>query len=157
MENKKNDPEQKVVDLSGLSTPEHGEAPQPETGDVVISADKIDNLMAEQRAAARAKIEQEADAPAATPEKESEAGKQAEPETAVPAEQDEQKKSRRGRPPKDKADPEAGTPKRRGRPPKEKAAGDKGKAPTEGKERDTLSQSERHKMLTALRRNRGRA
>lgn len=91
---------------------------QPKSGDVVISADQIDKLMAQKRQAARAGIEKEG-APLV---KEADAPAKEQP----PAGDKEPKQPRRGRPPKEeKAEPtskEAAKP-RKGRPPKaDKAA-----------------------------------
>ena len=80
----------------------------PEPGDVVVSFDKINELMAEKRQNARVEVEKAA-APGETPQ---------------PANTEEPKKPRRGRPPKaekaatenQKAEKSAGA--RRGRPPK---------------------------------------
>ena len=89
----------------------------PEPGDVVVSFDKINELMAEKRQNARAEVE-----------------KAETPETPQPANTDEPKKPRRGRPPKaekavtenQKAEKSAWA--RKGRPPKaDKAAPDKPK------------------------------
>ena len=64
----------------------------PESGDVVVSFDKINELMAEKRQNARAEVEK-----AETPE----APEAAAPgETPQPANTEEPKKPRRGRPPK---------------------------------------------------------
>ena len=120
--------------------PEAPAAP-PDTGpsDVVVDADKIDELMAQQRAAAREKVEQEE-----PPAPEVDAPTVGRSEDAPPAPDDrqewektsdelaeEQKKPRRGRPPKaEKAEPgdEKAAKPRRGRPPKaDKAAPDAAK------------------------------
>ena len=101
----------------------------PESGDVVVSFDKINELMAEKRQNARAEVEK------------------AEPsgETPQPANTEEPKKPRRGRPPKaekaatenQKAEKSAGA--RKGRPPKaDKAAPDKPKP----SKRDKVSRSD---------------
>lgn len=118
-------------DLSGdISQPVHDGPAQPDPGDVVISFEKIDELLKERRDAAREKVEQES-----PPEPSAEGGKE---EKTKP--EPEQPKPRRGRPPKEKAvsedkDTKAATP-RRGRPPKaDKAAPDKATPP---KPRDTL-------------------
>ena len=110
-------------DLSGdISQPVHDGPAQPDPGDVVISFEKIDELLKERRDAAREKVEQES-----PPEPSAEGGKE---EKTKP--EPEQPKPRRGRPPKEKAvsedkDTKAATP-RRGRPPKaDKAAPDKAK------------------------------
>ena len=90
----------------------------PEPGDVVVSFDKINELMAEKRQNARAEVEKAA----------------ASREIPQPANTEEPKKPRRGRPPKaekaatenQKAEKSAGA--RKGRPPKaDKAAPDKPK------------------------------
>ena len=91
-----------------------GTAPaQPAPGDVVVPFEKIEELMAEQRAAARHAVEQaepptpEAPAPS-QPEKATEQAPEEKPQDEVAAEQ---KKPRRGRPPKaekaEQAAPEA--------------------------------------------------
>ena len=98
----------------------------PEPGDVVVSFDKINELMAEKRQNVRAEVEK-----AETPETPEAA---APGETPQPANTEEPKKPRRGRPPKaekaatenQKAEKSAGA--RKGRPPKaDKAAPDKPK------------------------------
>lgn len=112
---------------------------QPEPGDVTISADQIDELMAKKRQAARAEIEKEGDPPV----KESEA-----PAVEHPlAGGEEPQKPRRGRPPKaekaeqtapgDKKEPKTSGP-RKGRPPKADKA-----APGEAQpsQRDKVSRS----------------
>ena len=121
-------------DLSGdISQPVHDGPAQPDPGDVVISFEKIDELLKERRDAAREKVEQES-----PPEPSAEGGKE---EKTKP--EPEQPKPRRGRPPKEKAVSEdkgtkAATP-RRGRPPKaDKAAPDKATPP---KPRDKVSRS----------------
>ncbi|MCO7160814.1 ParB/RepB/Spo0J family partition protein [Agathobaculum butyriciproducens] len=121
-------------DLSGdISQPVHDGPAQPAPGDVVISFEKIDELLKERRDAAREKVEQES-----PPEPSAEGGKE---EKTKP--EPEQPKPRRGRPPKEKAvsedkDTKAATP-RRGRPPKaDKAAPDKATPP---KPRDKVSRS----------------
>ena len=113
-----------------ITTPEQATASEPqqeqtgpaipEPGDVVVSFDKINELMAEKRQNARAEVEKaEAAAPGETPQ---------------PANTEEPKKPRRGRPPKaekaatenQKSEKSAGA--RKGRPPKaDKAAPDKPK------------------------------
>ena len=112
-------------DLSGdISQPVHDGPAQPDPGDVVISFEKIDELLKERRDAAREKVKQES-----PPEPSAEGGKE---EKTKP--EPEQPKPRRGRPPKEKAvsedkDTKAATP-RRGRPPKaDKAAPDKATPP----------------------------
>ena len=121
-------------DLSGdISQPVHDGPAQPAPGDVVISFEKIDELLKERCDAAREKVEQES-----PPEPSAEGGKE---EKTKP--EPEQPKPRRGRPPKEKAvsedkDTKAATP-RRGRPPKaDKAAPDKATPP---KPRDKVSRS----------------
>ena len=109
----------------------------PEPGDVVVSFDKINELMAEKRQNARAEVEK-----AETPETPEAA---APGETPQPAKTEEPKKPRRGRPPKaekaatenQKAEKSAGA--RKGRPPKaDKAAPDKPKP----SKRDKVSRSD---------------
>ena len=119
-----------------IATPEQAAASEPqqeqtgpaipEPGDVVVSFDKINELMAEKRQNARAEVEK-----AETPETPEAA---APGETPQPANTEEPKKPRRGRPPKvekaatenQKAEKSAGA--RKGRPPKaDKAAPDKPK------------------------------
>lgn len=100
--------------------------------DVVVSFDKINELMNEKQQTARAEVEKEEAA------KEPEEKTQEEPPAAG---DDEPKKARRGRPPKEgKAEPagkEAAKP-RRGRPPKADKAAPSEATPTK---RDNLSQS----------------
>ena len=130
-----------------IATPEQAAASEPqqeqtgpaipEPGDVVVSFDKINELMAEKRQNARAEVEK-----AETPE----APEAAAPgETPQPANTEEPKKPRRGRPPKaekaatenQKAEKSAGA--RKGRPPKaDKAAPDKPKP----SKRDKVSRSD---------------
>ena len=117
-------------------------------GDVVVSFDKIEELMAERRAAARAAVEQseppapEAGAPAegqtmaAPPEQ---AGEKAAGDKTKEAAAEEQKKPRRGRPPKEEKGEQApaksekaqdAAKPRKGRPPKaDKAAPGKAQPP----------------------------
>ena len=121
-----------------IATPEQAAASEPqqeqtgpaipESGDVVVSFDKINELMAEKRQNARAEVE-----------------KAETPETPQPANTEEPKKPRRGRPPKaekaatenQKAEKSAGP--RKGRPPKaDKAAPDKPKP----SKRDKVSRSD---------------
>ena len=130
-----------------ITTPEQAAASEPqqeqtgpaipEPGDVVVSFDKINELMAEKRQNARAEVEKaethetpEAAAPGETPQ---------------PANTEEPKKPRRGRPPKaekaatenQKVEKSAGA--RKGRPPKaDKAAPDKPKP----SKRDKVSRSD---------------
>ena len=130
-----------------------GTAPaQPAPGDVVVPFEKIEELMAEQRAAARHAVEQaepptpEAPTPS-QPEKVAEKAPEEKPQEEVAAEQ---KKPRRGRPPKaekaEQAAPEAdkgqtAAKPRRGRPPKaDKAAPDEAQP---SKPRDKVSQSKK--------------
>ena len=138
-----NTPEAPVADGPG-TTPA-----QPAPGDVVVPFEKIEELMAEQRAAARHAVEQaepltpEAPTPS-QPEKATEQAPEEKPQEEVAAEQ---KKPRRGRPPKaekteqaaPKADKEQTAAKpRRDRPPKaDKAAPDEAQPP---KPRDKVSQ-----------------
>ena len=119
-----------------ITTPEQAAASEPqqeqtgpaipEPGDVVVSFDKINELMAEKRQNARAEVEK-----AETPETPEAA---APGETPQPANTEEPKKPRRGRPPKaekaatenQKSEKSAGA--RKGRPPKaDKTAPDKPK------------------------------
>ena len=109
----------------------------PEPGDVVVSFDKINELMAEKRQNARAEVEK------AEPPEAPEAA--APGETPQPANTEEPKKPRRGRPPKaekaatenQKAEKSAGA--RKGRPPKaDKTAPDKPKP----SKRDKVSRSD---------------
>ena len=89
----------------------------PEPGDVVVSFDKINELMAEKRQNARAEVEK-----AETPETPEAA---APGETPQPANTEEPKKPRRGRPPKaDKAAPDKPKPSKR-----DKVSRSNGKAP----------------------------
>ena len=130
-----------------ITTPEQAAASEPqqeqtgpaipEPGDVVVSFDKINELMAEKRQNARAEVEK-----AETPE----APEAATPgETPQPANTEEPKKPRRGRPPKaekaatenQKSEKSAGA--RKGRPPKaDKTAPDKPKP----SKRDKVSRSD---------------
>ena len=141
-----NTPEAPVADGPG-TTPA-----QPAPGDVVVPFEKIEELMAEQRAAARHAVEQaepltpEAPTPS-QPEKATEQPPEEKPQEEVAAEQ---KKPRRGRPPKaekaEQAAPEADKEQtaakpRRGRPPKaDKAAPDEAQPP---KPRDKVSQGKK--------------
>ena len=130
-----------------ITTPEQAAASEPqqeqtgpaipESGDVVVSFDKINELMAEKRQNARAEVEKAE--PPETPEA------AAPGETPQPANTEEPKKPRRGRPPKaekaatenQKAEKSAGA--RKGRPPKaDKAAPDKPKP----SKRDKVSRSD---------------
>ena len=163
-------PEAPVTDIPGTDAPspdltagvpqqEQAGATMTEPGDVVVSFDKIEELMAERRAAARDTVEKaepaapEVDAPAVEPvdpipdAKAAEKATEEKPQEEVAAEQ---KKSRRGRPPKaekaEQAAPEAGKEQtaakpRRGRPPKaDKAAPDEAQPP---KPRDKVSRSKK--------------
>ena len=171
-------PEAPAADIPGTDAPSPdltaGAPPQEqagvtvsEPGDVVVSFDKIEELMAERRAAARDTVEQaepaapevaapvveqaepptpEAPAPG-QPEKAAEQAQEEKPQEEVAAEQ---KKPRRGRPPKaekaEQAAPEADKEQtaakpRRGRPPKaDKAAPDEAQPP---KPRDKVSRSKK--------------
>ena len=130
-----------------IATPEQAAASEPrqeqtgpaipEPGDVVVSFDKINELMAEKRQNARAEVEK-----AETPETPEAA---APGETPQPANTEEPKKPRRGRPPKEekaatenqKSEKSAGA--RKGRPPKaDKTAPDKPKP----SKRDKVSRSD---------------
>ena len=114
-------PEQAAVE------PPAPEAPAGASGDVVVSADPIEKLMAERNAAARAEVEKKE-----PPEPD-------QPPAPAPEEKaaEEKPKGRRGRKPKEeKAEPAApkGTGPRRGRPPKDgKAAPDKAPSPPRDK------------------------
>ena len=163
-------PEAPVTDIPGTDAPspdltagvpqqEQAGATMTEPGDVVVSFDKIEELMAERRAAARDTVEKaepaapEVDAPAVEPvdpipdAKAAEKATEEKPQEEVAAEQ---KKSRRGRSPKaekaEQAAPEAGKEQtaakpRRGRPPKaDKAAPDEAQPP---KPRDKVSRSKK--------------
>ena len=163
-------PEAPAADIPGTDAPSPdltaGAPPQEqagvtvsEPGDVVVSFDKIEELMAERRAAARDTVEKaepaapEVDAPAVEPvdpipdAKAAEKATEEKPQEEVAAEQ---KKPRRGRPPKaekaEQAAPEADKEQtaakpRRGRPPKaDKAAPDEAQPP---KPRDKVSRSKK--------------
>ena len=163
-------PEAPVTDIPGTDAPspdltagvpqqEQAGATMTEPGDVVVSFDKIEELMAERRAAARDTVEKaepaapEVDAPAVEPvdpipdAKAAEKATEEKPQEEVAAEQ---KKPRRGRPPKaekteqaaPKADKEQTAAKpRRDRPPKaDKAAPDEAQPP---KPRDKVSQGKK--------------
>lgn len=140
----------------GPPAPEPGSPAELGPGDVVVDVGKIDELMAKRRAAAREAVEQQPDIPGEgnkapeapgpadkgdvppAPEQDTRPESEKEPwERPLADLEAEQKKPRRGRPPKNKDGPEAEKPKR-GRPPKDKAAGDKGKA-AKG-QRDKVSQ-----------------
>ena len=125
-------PQAPAPEQTAALTPQQEGPAQPEPGDVVVSFDKINELMNEKRQTARAEVEKEEAA------KEPEEKTQEEPPVAGDGEP---KKARRGRPPKEeKAEPagkEAAKP-RKGRPPKaDKAAPDEA-TPTK---RDKLSRS----------------
>ena len=106
------EPQAPAPEQTAAPTPQQEGPAQPEPGDVVVSFDKINELMNEKRQTARAEVEKEEAA------KEPKEKTQEEPPTAG---DDEPKKARRGRPPKEeKAEPagkEAAKP-RKGRPPK---------------------------------------
>lgn len=144
---------------TGPAAPQEQDGITPaDPGDVVVSFDKIEELMAERRAAARAAVEQaepptpEVGAPAeqtvaTTPEQAEEKAAGDKPKEAAA---EEQKKPRRGRPPKEekaeqapaKAEKsqEAAKP-RKGRPPKaDKAAPGEAQPP---KPRDKMSRSKK--------------
>ena len=129
-----------------IATPEQAAASEPqqeqtgpaipEPGDVVVSFDKINELMAEKRQNARAEVEK-AEPPEAP-------GAAASGEIPQPANTEEPKKPRRGRPPKaekaatenQKSEKSAGA--RKGRPPKADKAAPGEATPTK---RDKLSRS----------------
>ena len=169
-------PEAPVTDIPGTDAPspdltagvpqqEQAGATMTEPGDVVVSFDKIEELMAERRAAARDTVEKaepaapEVDAPAVEPvdpipdAKAAEKATEEKPQEEVAAEQ---KKPRRGRPPKaekteqaaPKADKEQTAAKpRRDRPPKaDKAAPDEAQPP---KPRDKVSQGKKAATVKA--------
>ena len=126
-------PQAPAPEQTAAPTPQQEGPAQPEPGDVVVSFDKINELMNEKRQTARAEVEKEEAA------KEPEEKTQEEPPAAG---DDKPKKARRGRPPKEeKAEPagkEAAKP-RKGRPPKaDKAAPDKPKP----SKRDKVSRSD---------------
>ena len=126
-------PQAPAPEQAAAPTPQQEGPAQPEPGDVVVSFDKINELMNEKRQTARAEVEKEEAA------KEPEEKTQEEPPAAG---DDKPKKARRGRPPKEeKAEPagkEAAKP-RKGRPPKaDKAAPDKPKP----SKRDKVSRSD---------------
>ena len=126
-------PQAPAPEQTAAPTPQQEGPAQPEPGDVVVSFDKINELMNEKRQTARAEVEKEEAA------KEPEEKTQEEPPAAG---DDEPKKARRGRPPKEeKAEPagkEAAKP-RKGRPPKaDKTAPDKPKP----SKRDKVSRSD---------------
>ena len=127
------EPQAPAPEQTAAPTPQQEGPAQPEPGDVVVSFDKINELMNEKRQTARAEVEKEEAA------KEPKEKTQEEPPAAGDGEP---KKARRGRPPKEeKAEPagkEAAKP-RKGRPPKaDKAAPDKPKP----SKRDKVSRSD---------------
>ena len=126
------EPQAPAPEQTAAPTPQQEGPAQPEPGDVVVSFDKINELMNEKRQTARAEVEKEKAA------KEPKEKTQEEPPTAG---DDEPKKARRGRPPKEeKAEPagkEAAKP-RKGRPPKADKAAPGEATPTK---RDKLSRS----------------
>ena len=126
------EPQAPAPEQTAAPTPQQEGPAQPEPGDVVVSFDKINELMNEKRQTARAEVEKEEAA------KEPEEKTQEEPPAAG---DDEPKKARRGRPPKEeKAEPtvkEAAKP-RKGRPPKADKAAPGEATPTK---RDKLSRS----------------
>ena len=121
------EPQAPAPEQTAAPTPQQEGPAQPEPGDVVVSFDKINELMNEKRQTARAEVEKEEAA------KEPKEKTQEEPPTAG---DDEPKKARRGRPPKEEkpetpqpANTEEPKKPRRGRPPKaEKAATENQKA-----------------------------
>ena len=130
-------PQAPSPEQAAAPTPQQEGPAQPEPGDVVVSFDKINELMNEKRQTARAEVEKE-EAAKEPEEKTQEEKTQEEPPAAG---DDEPKKARRGRSPKEEkaepADKEAAKP-RKGRPPKaDKAAPDEA-TPTK---RDKLSRS----------------
>ena len=178
-------PEASVTDIPGTDAPspdltdgtpqqEQAGVTMAEPGDVVVSFDKIEELMAERRAAARDTGEKaepaatEVEAPALEPVNPIPDAKEAEKTTEEKPQEvaAEQKKSRRGRPPKaekaeqaaPEADKEQTTAKpRRGRPPKaDKAAPDEaGKAPEkEAQGGETLTPAQRGAKIRKERRQR---
>ena len=145
-----NIPEQAAVDAPAQ------DAPAGAPGEVSVSADQIEKLMAEQRAAGRAEVEKneppEPEQPP-TPAPEDKAAGEKEPEKKGKAAKEktpepDKPKGRRGRKPKEeKAEPgkPGGTGARKGRPPKaDKAAPDKPPSPP----RDKMSQSKGGKAAT---------
>ena len=125
-------PQAPAPEQTAAPTPQQEGPAQPEPGDVVVSFDKINELMNEKRQTARAEVEKEEAA------KEPEEKTQEEPPAAGDGEP---KKARRGRPPKEEkaehADKEAAKP-RKGRPPKADKAAPGEATPTK---RDKLSRS----------------
>ena len=126
------EPQAPAPEQTAAPTPQQEGPAQPEPGDVVVSFDKINELMNEKRQTARAEVEKEEAA------KEPKEKTQEEPPAAG---DDKPKKARRGRPPKEeKAEPagkEAAKP-RKGRPPKADKAAPGEATPTK---RDKLSRS----------------
>ncbi len=124
-------PQAPAPEQAAAPTPKQEQAgpAQPAPGDVVVSFDKINELMGEKRQAARAQVEKEA------------AGKDGKEELPA-AGGDKPKTPRRGRPPKEEKAGPAGkeeTKPRKGRPPKEdKTAPGKAKPP----KRDKVSRSD---------------
>lgn len=178
-------PEAPATDIPGTDAPspdltagvpqqEQTGATMAEPGDVVVSFDKIEELMAERRAAARDTVEKaepaatEVEAPAVEPVEPISAAKEPEKTTEEKPQEEvaaEQKKSRRGRPPKaektEQAAPEADKEQtaakpRRGRPPKaDKAAPDEaGKAPEKTQDGETLTPAQRGAKIRKERRQR---
>ena len=91
------EPQAPAPEQTAAPTPQQEGPAQPEPGDVVVSFDKINELMNEKRQTARAEVEKEEAA------KEPEEKTQEEPPAAGDGEP---KKARRGRPPKEeKAEP----------------------------------------------------
>ena len=86
------EPQAPAPKQAAAPTPQQDGPAQPEPGDVVVSFDKINELMNEKRQTARAEVEKEEAA------KELEEKTQEEPPAAG---DDEPKKARRGRPPKE--------------------------------------------------------
>ena len=146
-------PESPVLEVNppeqAAGEPPSQDAPAGAPGEVNVSADQIEKLMAEKRAAERAEVEKNeppepeqppAPGPAETPGKDAKAAKGKAAKEKAPA-PEEKPKGRRGRKPKEeKAGPGStgGTGARRGRPPKaDKAAPDKPPSPP----RDKMSQS----------------
>ena len=126
------EPQAPAPEQAAAPTPQQEGPAQPEPGDVVVSFDKINELMNEKRQTARAEVEKEEAA------KEPEEKTQEEPSAVGDGEP---KKARRGRPPKEEnAEPagkEAAKP-RKGRPPKADKAAPGEATPTK---RDKLSRS----------------
>ena len=127
------EPQAPAPEQTAAPTPQQEGPAQPEPGDVVVSFDKINELMNEKRQTARAEVEKEEAA------KEPEEKTQEEPPAAGDGEP---KKARRGRPPKEeKAEPagkEAAKP-RKGRPPKADKAAPGEATPTKRDKLDVLT------------------